>query len=59
MFRVVLIDDEALVLKGMSMVLEKDENIQLVGTASTGPEGLDLIYKEKQILFLQTSVCRV
>ena len=30
MFRVVLIDDEALVLKGMSMVLEKDENIQLV-----------------------------
>ena len=47
MFRVVLIDDEALVLKGMSMVLEKDENIQLVGTASTGPEGLDLIYKEK------------
>lgn len=47
MFRVVLIDDEALVLKGMSMVLEKDENIQLVGTASTGPEGFDLIYKEK------------
>ena len=44
MFRVVLIDDEALVLKGMSMVLEKDENIQLVGTASTGPEGLDCLY---------------
>ena len=52
MLRVVLIDDEALVLKGMSMVLKKDENIQLAGNASTGPEGLDLIYKEKPDIVL-------
>lgn len=52
MFRIVLIDDETLVLKGMSIVLKKDPNIQLVGTASTGREGLDLIYRERPDIVL-------
>lgn len=56
MLKVALIDDEAMVLKGMTMVLKKEENIQLAGTAADGEEGLEMIYREKPDIVL-TDIC--
>lgn len=46
MLRVALIEDESVVLKGMAMVLKKENDIELVGCALNGRDGLDLIYRE-------------
>ncbi|MDO4648050.1 MAG: response regulator [Eubacteriales bacterium] len=43
--KVALIDDENVVLKGMSMVLGKEPDIEIVGTAANGIDGLELIRK--------------
>lgn len=47
MLRVALIEDEKAVLKGMAMVLSKEKDIELVGTAEDGEEGLELICREE------------
>lgn len=40
--RVVLIDDQAIVRQGVRMILDRDEQIAVVGDASTGDQGLTL-----------------
>lgn len=47
MLKVVLIEDEDMVLRGMEMVLRKERDVELAGTAEDGKEGLDLILREK------------
>lgn len=47
MLRIVLIDDEILVLRGMTMILEEEEEIEIVGTAQDGVTGLNLILDKK------------
>lgn len=47
MIKVVLIEDEKVVLKGMTMVLQKEEDVFLAGTAGNGTDGLALIYREQ------------
>ena len=53
MYSVVLVDDEALILKGLSTVIPWQEmGCEVVGTATNGRTGLDLIRKLKpDILF--------
>ena len=46
MLKVILVEDEKKVLKGMAMVLGKHPEVELAGTAENGLEGLNLIYKE-------------
>ncbi len=46
MLKVILVEDEKKVLKGMAMVLGKDPEVELAGTAQNGLDGLNLIYKE-------------
>lgn len=43
MIRVVLIDDHALVRAGFRMILEKEDDIEVAGQASTGEEGIALL----------------
>src|SRR5258708_27294156 len=45
--RVVVIDDHALVRKGIRMFLEADREIQVVGEADSGEHGLDLVREQK------------
>ena len=45
MYRVMIIDDEPIVLEGMRMFSWKDENCILVGEARDGSEGLALAKK--------------
>ncbi len=47
MLKIVLIEDEDMVLRGMEMVLRKEEDIELAGTAEDGKEGLELIRREQ------------
>lgn len=53
MYRVVLVDDEALILRGLSTVIPwKEMGCEVVGTATNGQAGLELIRKLKpDILF--------
>ena len=53
MYRVVLVDDEALILRGLSTVIPWTEmGCEVVGTATNGQAGLELIRKLKpDILF--------
>ena len=53
MYRVVLVDDEALILRGLSTVIPWAEmGCEVVGTATNGQAGLELIRKLKpDILF--------
>jgi YesN/AraC family two-component response regulator len=53
MYRVVLVDDEALILRGLSTVIPwKEMGCEVVGTATNGRLGLELIRKMKpDILF--------
>lgn len=53
MYRVVLVDDEALILRGLSTVIPwKDMGCEVVGTATNGRAGLELIRKlNPDILF--------
>ena len=46
MIKVVLIEDENVVLKGMAMVLKREPDVELAGTAEDGNQGLELIYRE-------------
>ncbi len=41
--RVVLADDHALVLEGMCSLINAEEDIEVVGTASTGTEALEVV----------------
>lgn len=41
--RVVLVDDEELVRAGLALILESESDIQVVGEASNGSEGLDVV----------------
>ncbi|WP_232527892.1 response regulator [Microbacterium suaedae] len=45
--RVVLVDDDALVRAGLTMILGGDPSIRLVGEAANGREGVDLIRRER------------
>lgn len=47
MIKVVLIEDENVVLKGMAMVLNREPEVDLAGTAEDGKQGLELIYREQ------------
>ena len=53
MYRVVLVDDEALILRGLSTVIPwKEMGCEVVGTATNGQAGLELIRRLKpDILF--------
>lgn len=46
MIRVVVIDDSAFMRKAISTMLENDPEIQVVGTAKNGQEGLDLVRRQ-------------
>src|SRR5690606_19179689 len=41
--RVVLVDDDALVRAGLTMMLGGDDHIEIVGEAANGREGVDLV----------------
>jgi len=45
--RVVIVDDSAFMRKSLSMMLEGDESISVIGTARDGIEGYELIKREK------------
>ncbi|WP_221584725.1 response regulator transcription factor [Microbacterium sp. G2-8] len=45
--RVVLVDDDALVRAGLTMILGGDAGTHLVGEAANGREGVDLIRRER------------
>lgn len=47
MIKVVTVDDSAFMRKAIQSMLEKDPDIQVVGTARNGEEGLKLIAKEQ------------
>jgi DNA-binding NarL/FixJ family response regulator len=51
MIRVVIVDDEALVRRGFSMILNATDDIRVVGTAS-GIEALDVIKAERPDVLL-------
>ena len=45
--RVVIVDDSAFMRKSLSMMLEGDDSISIIGTARDGIEGYELVKKEK------------
>ncbi|GAB4141500.1 MAG: chemotaxis response regulator protein-glutamate methylesterase [Ignavibacteriales bacterium] len=45
--RVVIVDDSAFMRKSLSMMLEGDDSITVIGTARDGIEGYELVKKEK------------
>ncbi|MEZ4858943.1 MAG: response regulator transcription factor [Flavobacteriaceae bacterium] len=45
MIKVAIIDDHKMVIDGMSMLLQNQPNIEVIGTASSGEEGIKLIQK--------------
>lgn len=45
MIRVFILDDHALVRTGYRLILEKSGEVEIVGEAATGEEGLPLIRK--------------
>jgi DNA-binding NarL/FixJ family response regulator len=47
MVRVILADDDALVLQGLTAILSSFEDVELVGTASTGGEAVALCRRER------------
>jgi len=47
MIRVIVVDDHDIVRKGIIAYLQTDQEINVVGQASSGNEGADLIIKEK------------
>ncbi|MEX0875997.1 MAG: response regulator transcription factor [Phycisphaerales bacterium] len=46
-YRVVLVDDHAMVREGIRAIVERDQLIEVVGEASDGREGIELIEKIK------------
>lgn len=58
MYRVVLIDDEAVILEGLKRVVKwENYDCQVVGTAFDAKSGNDLIRQEKPDSSLRTSGC--
>lgn len=47
MVRVIVVDDHDIVRKGIIAYLQTDQDINVIGQASSGNEGADLIIKEK------------
>jgi DNA-binding NarL/FixJ family response regulator len=47
MIRVVVVDDQALVRLGLSVLLESEDDLTLVGEAADGREGLDVIRRTR------------
>ncbi|KAA3632906.1 MAG: chemotaxis response regulator protein-glutamate methylesterase [Calditrichaeota bacterium] len=47
MIKVVVVDDSAFMRKALSMMLEADPNIKVIGTARDGKEGFDKVMKLK------------
>ncbi|WP_042224566.1 response regulator [Oceanobacillus manasiensis] len=47
MIRVIVVDDHEVVRKGIIAYLQTDEDIDVIGEASSGNEGAELILKEK------------
>lgn len=45
MIKVAIIDDHKMVIDGMSMLLQNQPNIEVIGTAFSGEEGIKLIQK--------------
>lgn len=45
--RAVIVDDSAFMRKSLSMMLESDDSISVIGTARDGIEGYELVKKEK------------
>ncbi|MEC5423778.1 response regulator transcription factor [Virgibacillus sp. C22-A2] len=45
MWRVLLVEDQAIVRKGLKVILEQDENIQVSHEAGNGREALDILEK--------------
>ena len=43
MLKIVLLDDERIVLRGISALIKREENYELSGTAENGIDGLELI----------------
>ncbi len=52
MIRVLIVDDQKLILEGLSMILGFSNNIKVVGTASNGRDAIDFIKKEAVDLIL-------
>ncbi|TES89212.1 MAG: response regulator transcription factor [Anaerolineales bacterium] len=50
--RLVLVDDHAVVRSGLHMILDPVEDIQIIGEAETGMEGVELANKEKPDVIL-------
>ena len=61
MYKVVLIDDEPIILEGMTRGMNWDKwNCKVVGTAGSGKDGLELIEKEKpHIVFTDISMANM
>lgn len=45
--RAVIVDDEPMARRGVRLLLERDQNVDIVGEAASGPEAADLIRREK------------
>ncbi len=52
MLKIVLVEDEKVVLRGMTMALSKEKEIYLAGTAENGTDGLKVIREVKPDLVL-------
>lgn len=46
MIKVLVVDDQVLMVQGLSMILSSDPSIQVVGTAKNGKEAVDFCSKE-------------
>ncbi|MDO4259719.1 MAG: response regulator transcription factor [Actinomycetaceae bacterium] len=47
MIRVVTVDDQAIVRRGFRILLEEEGDIQVVGEAANGPDGVDIVLREQ------------
>lgn len=47
MLKIVLIDDESIVLRGISALLKKQAEYELIGTADNGIDGLKTVLETK------------
>lgn len=48
--RTLIVDDEPVARRGLRLLLERDEQIEIVGEATGGPEAVSLIQREKPAL---------
>lgn len=52
MIKIIICDDQEIVRDGLSAILQSDQDIIVIGTASNGKEALDLLKKEQPDLLL-------